>query len=111
VRIGLNVSAWFHQRGTRHAVLIGQAPTPDVLFSLLSFIGGLPGALFPERTIRLGARLALGPAYENADELTPREWYVRAVRLQSVGAVVAGALGLLLAARAADEAAATETTD
>lgn len=87
-----------------------------MFFALLSLVAGLPGALFPERTIRLGARLALGPAYENADDLEPRAWYVRAVRLQSVGAVVAGVLGLLLAAREAedgadDEPAAAESTD
>lgn len=83
-----------------------------MLLSLLSLIGGLPGALFPERTIRLGARLALGPAYENADDLEPRAWYVRAVRLQSIGTVVAGVLGLLLAARTMDdEPAGSETTD
>lgn len=87
-----------------------------MFLALLSLIAGLPGALFPERTIRVGARLALGPAYENADDLEPRAWYVRAVRLQSIGTVVAGVLGLLLAAREAegepdDESAATESAD
>jgi hypothetical protein len=74
-----------------------------VFLALLSLVAGLPGALLPERTIRVGARLALGPAYENADDLDPRAWYVRAVRLQSIGAVVAGVLGLLLAAREPDD--------
>lgn len=66
---------------------------------LLSLVAGLPGALAPERTIRAGARLVLGPTYENADALSPRDWYVRAFRLQSLGAVLAGVLGLLLDAR------------
>lgn len=70
-----------------------------MLLSLLSLVAGLPGALLPERTIRTGARFALGPAYENADELSPRGWYVRAVRLHSVALVVTGVLGLTLAGR------------
>ncbi|PSQ00238.1 hypothetical protein BRC89_02605 [Halobacteriales archaeon QS_4_70_19] len=73
-----------------------------MLLELLSIATGLPGALFPERTIRTGARLLLGPVYENADELTPRDWYVRAVRLQSVGMVVAGVFGLAQARRGED---------
>jgi hypothetical protein len=77
-------------------------PTTGVFLELLSVLAGLPGALLPERTIRTGARLALGPAYENVDELRPRDWYVRAVRLQSLGAVLAGLVGLALASRDPD---------
>jgi hypothetical protein len=79
-----------------------------VILSLLSMAAGLPGALFPERTIRTGARLGLGPLYENADQLAPREWYIRAVRLQSLGLLLSGLIGFLLATRegaAVDEAA------
>jgi len=84
-----------------------------VLLSLLSLVAGLPGALLPERTIKTGARLALGPAYENADELTPREWYVRAVRLHSVALVITGVVGLALAGRGGDAEPddATEATE
>jgi hypothetical protein len=90
--------------------------SPGVILSLLSMAAGLPGALFPERTIRTGARLGLGPLYENADQLAPREWYVRAVRLQSLGLLLSGLIGFLFAtrggaAREAAEAAADETFD
>jgi hypothetical protein len=65
-------------------------------YAALATVSGLLGALLPERVIGLGARLGLGPLYENTGELEPRPWYVRATRIQSLGLAIAGVLALLV---------------
>jgi hypothetical protein len=61
-------------------------------------VQGLLAATSPERSIRLNARLR-GVAFENADELEPKPWYVRSVRAAGVGMLATGGVGLLLEER------------
>lgn len=74
-------------------------------YAVLAMVSGVVGALFPERVIKLGAKLGLGPLYENAGDLEPRPWYVRSTRIQSAALALAGGAALAVGARE------TETAD
>jgi hypothetical protein len=67
-------------------------------------VQGLLAAASPKRSIELNAKL-WGIAFENADELEPKPWYVRSVRATGVGMLAAGGVGLLLDERAGDSEA------
>ena len=62
---------------------------------------GLLAAVAPERSLALSLRL-WGLALDGVDELSPKAWYVRAVRAGGVGMLAAGGVGLLLEDRASD---------
>ncbi|RXK48605.1 hypothetical protein [Halorientalis pallida] len=64
-------------------------------------VQGLLAAASPKRNIKLNAKL-WGMAFENADELEPKPWYVRSVRAAGVGMLAAGGVGLLLEDRASE---------
>lgn len=77
----------------------------------LAIVAGTFGTLFPERTIDLGKRAALGAVYENPGDLRPREWYVNAVRLQSAGIALAGLVAVALTQVGRDEDDGDDATD
>lgn len=60
---------------------------------------GILGTRFPRVLIDWMTRAVLGPGFENASELQPREWYVTTVRMQSILVVLTGLLGVLLKTR------------
>ncbi|MEF8814541.1 MAG: hypothetical protein V5A55_12085 [Halovenus sp.] len=68
---------------------------------------GLAAAVAPRLSLAVAARLGLW-GFENAGELEPKAWYVRAVRAAGVGMVAAGGTGLLLEGRAEALAAADD---
>ena len=45
---------------------------------------GIVGALFPRSVIDGAKKLLLWPSYENPEDLEPRNWVVRFVRVQSL---------------------------
>ena len=51
---------------------------------------GLLGALFPRSVIGLAKKLLLTPSYRNVEVLEPRDWYVTAVRIQSLLVALVG---------------------
>lgn len=66
-------------------------------------VQGLLATVAPERSLALNLRL-WGIALEGVDDLSPKAWYVRAVRAAGVGMLAAGGVGLLLEDRAGDDA-------
>ena len=67
-------------------------------------VQGLFAALAPKRNLDLNVRL-WGFPFENAGDLEPTDWYVRAARAAGVGMLAAGGVGLLLEDRAESTAA------
>lgn len=69
-----------------------------VAYGLLA-LQGLLGVVSPRRSIRLST-LGYRVAFENAAELEPRPWLVRASRIWGVGALVTGLVGVAVELRA-----------
>lgn len=61
---------------------------------------GLVATLAPKRSIDLKLKL-LGLGVEHAEDLEPKDWYVRAMRAAGIGMVAAGIAGLGMERRAA----------
>jgi xanthosine utilization system XapX-like protein len=57
---------------------------------------GLLGALFPRSVIGLAKKLLLTPSYRNVAQLEPRDWYVTAVRVQSLLVALVGLAGIAM---------------
>ena len=70
--------------------------------AIAALILGTLGAVFPQTLIDWTKRAMLWPSFENADDLNPRDWYVTAVRVQSVFVALAGLAVILLERRKID---------
>ncbi len=66
---------------------------------IIAVVLGAFGALFPEVLIDWTKRAVLGPCFKNAADLEPRDWYVRAGRIQAVFMGIVGLLALLIESR------------
>lgn len=60
---------------------------------LLTVLYGLVQVVLPRRVLAIAGKILLA-GYENPDDLEPKEWYVKAVRVQGVVTVLVGLLGL-----------------
>ncbi|APE95738.1 hypothetical protein [Halodesulfurarchaeum formicicum] len=61
---------------------------------LLTVLLGVVGSVFPRRVIEVSKTMALGPSYRNTEDLEPRQWFVTAVRIQSLLVLLAGVYAL-----------------
>jgi hypothetical protein len=62
---------------------------------VLMIVQGLLSVFVPKKAIKL-ANVGWLAAYENPDELEPREWYVDLTKITGVGMLAAGLTGLLV---------------
>jgi hypothetical protein len=62
---------------------------------LLMVVQGLLSVFVPEKAIKL-ANAGWLAAYENPEDLEPREWYVKMTKIAGVGMLAAGLTGLLV---------------
>jgi len=62
---------------------------------LLMVVQGLLSVFVPEKAIKL-ANVGWLAAYENPEDLEPREWYVEVTKVAGVGLLAAGLTGLLV---------------
>ena len=57
---------------------------------LALLLAGIGGTLFPEECTDTMKQLLLRPSYENPEDLEPRTWVVKVVRIQSFLMVLIG---------------------
>ncbi|RNJ26220.1 hypothetical protein [Halosegnis longus] len=60
---------------------------------LLTILSGIVQILLPRRVLAVAGKVLLA-GYENPEDLKPKEWYVKAVRVQGLVTVLVGLLGL-----------------
>lgn len=61
---------------------------------LLTILSGIVQILLPRRVLAVAGKVLLA-GYENPEDLEPKEWYVKAVRVQGLATVLVGLLGLV----------------
>ena len=62
--------------------------------ALLAILSGSLQLLLPRRALAATGRVLLA-GYENPEALTPKDWYVKAVRVQGAVSVLVGVVGLV----------------
>jgi hypothetical protein len=62
---------------------------------VLMVVQGLLSVFVPKKAIKL-ANVGWTAAYENPDDLEPRDWYVEVTKITGVGLLAAGLTGLLV---------------
>ena len=71
---------------------------------LLMVVQGLLSVFVPKKAIKL-ANVGWLAAYENPEDLEPREWYVDVTKITGVGLLAAGLTGLLVSSAESAEKA------
>ena len=60
---------------------------------LLTILSGIVQLLLPRRVLDVAGKVLLA-GYENPEDLEPKDWYVKAVRVQGLITVLVGLFGL-----------------
>jgi hypothetical protein len=82
-----------------------------MFFRTLTTLAGFVGTLFPELVVETARDATLGGFYENPGDLRPKEWCVRATRLQSALVAVAGLLAIGLGRQREGETGGAEAAE
>ncbi|PSP37477.1 hypothetical protein BRC71_10920 [Halobacteriales archaeon QH_7_65_31] len=62
--------------------------------ALLAILSGSFQLLLPRHALAATGRVLLA-GYENPGDLTPKDWYVKAVRVQGAVSILVGVIGLV----------------